>query len=47
MIYDSFGRLVYDQQNNFTIKNINWKKGIYLVNKIGDNSSSSYKIIKN
>ena len=47
MIYDSFGRLVYDQQNNFTINNINWKKGIYLVNIKGDKSSNSYKIIKN
>ena len=47
MIYDTFGRLVYDQKNDFIINNINWKKGIYLINVVSDNKSYSYKIIKN
>ena len=47
MIYDTFGRLVYDQKNDFTINNINWKKGIYLISIVSDNKSYSYKIIKN
>ena len=46
-IHDSFGKLVYDQQNNFNIKNINWKKGIYLISIKSDNNSYSYKVIKN
>ena len=46
-IHDSFGKLVYDQQNNFNIKNINWKNGIYLISIKSDNNSYSYKIIKN
>ena len=47
MIYDTFGRLVYDQKNDFTINNINWKKGIYLISIVSDNKIYSYKIIKN
>jgi hypothetical protein len=47
MIHDTFGRLVYDQKNDFTINNINWKKGIYLISVVSDNKSYSYKIIKN
>ncbi|CAI8175736.1 MAG: Uncharacterised protein [Crocinitomicaceae bacterium] len=46
-IHDSFGKLVYDQQNNFNIKNINWKNGIYLISIKSDNNSYSYKVIKN
>jgi len=47
MIHDIFGRLVYDQKNDSTINNINWKKGIYLIIVVSDNKSYSYKIIKN
>ena len=47
MIHDIFGRLVYDQKNDSTINNINWKKGIYLISVVSDNKSHSYKIIKN
>ena len=47
MIHDTFGRLVYDQKNDSTINNINWKKGIYLISVVSDNKSHSYKIIKN
>ena len=46
-IHDSFGKLIYDQQNNFNIKNINWKNGIYLISIKSDNNSYSYKVIKN